>query len=86
MPFIWSSVFGMEGCFIIDAGPNYVYLTETDKSERTATYPSLRDALAVKWNRLATKKLKVSQTYAKFRIFEAFRLKYADYTCIYLYP
>jgi hypothetical protein len=57
-----------------------VYLTESDKSEKSMIYPSLRDALALRWSRLETKKLKVSQTYAKFRIFEEFRLDYTVFT------
>ena len=72
-PFFWSSSFGMEGCFFVDLGVGYTCTDEHKKVALRLEYPTLQSALSMKLNKLKSRKLDVSITYFKFRMFEIFR-------------
>lgn len=71
--FFWSSSFALDGCFFADLGSQYSYTDENKKVEMHASYPTLCVALAMKMNKLISKKMYVSLTYLKFRSFETHR-------------
>lgn len=73
VPFYWSISFGLEGCFFVDLGPNYEYIEEVKKIPTKISFPTLQTALSMKMSKLKSKKVEVSQTLLRFRIFEAFR-------------
>lgn len=72
-PFFWSSSFGLEGCFFVDLGTGYCCKDENKKEDLLLEYPTLQSALSMKLSKLKTKKLEISLTYFKFRVFEIFR-------------
>lgn len=75
VPFFWASSFGFEGCFFTDLGEKYEFKDDAKKDSCTMSFPTLRSALDMKLNYLRTKKLDVSLTLFKFRVFETFRFE-----------